>query len=103
MLMIEATSGAFNASLNGVMNSARLACMRVVALVSWAITTEIPIELPMLRKSVRTAVPSVRRWAGRVAKATVLNGTKTSPRPKPCIRLAMMIDSDEVWSVNPTI
>ena len=56
MLMIDATSGAFIASLNGVIDSARLACMRVAMLVSCAMTMEIPIELPMLRTSVRIAV-----------------------------------------------
>ena len=55
----------------------------VVVLVSCAITIEMPIELPMLRTSVRIAVPSVRRWPGSVANATVLNGTKTRPSAEP--------------------
>ena len=63
--------------------------MRIVVLVSCAITIEMPIELPMLRTSVRIAVPSVRRWPGSVVNATVLSGTNTRPRPKPWTMLAM--------------
>ena len=52
-------------------------------LVSWAMTIEMPTDEPMLRISVHSAAPSVRNALGSVAKATVLSGTKTKPRPTP--------------------
>ena len=49
-------------------------------------TIEMPIELPMLRISVHSAVPFVRRSHGSVAKAIVFSGTKMKPSPKPWAR-----------------
>ena len=74
-----------SASLNGVTYSTSRACVSVDFCVSSAITTEMPTELPMLRTSVRIALPSVRRCPGRVANATVLSGTNTKPTPNPWI------------------
>ena len=45
------------------------------------------MELATLRIKVSIAVPSVRSSLGRVRNETVLSGTNTSPRPKPCAML----------------
>src|SRR6185437_6104547 len=58
--------------------------MRRPPSVSCAMTTEMPIELATLRISVSIEVPSVRSWLGSVRNGTVLNGTNTRPKPKPC-------------------
>ena len=78
MLEHRATSGICSALLNGVTCSASRACISVVLLVRLAITIEMPIELPMLRTSVR--IGGAARCAdapGSVANATVLSGTNT--------------------------
>ena len=54
-----------------------------MSLVRLAITRLMPTEEPRLRISVHSAAPSVRISPGRVAKAMVLSGTNTNPRPTP--------------------
>ena len=77
-------SGRRIASLNGVTCSTSWLWKVVIMLVNWAMNIEMPTEEPMLRISVHSAAPSVRIAAGSVAKAMVLSGTKTKPRPTPC-------------------
>ena len=72
-------------------------------LVSWAMISEMPIEEPRFRVSVQIAAPSVRKSPGRVAKATVLSGTKTKPSPTPCTTLSIAIARADVSGVQPTI
>ena len=48
----------------------RAACRRWVFWVKRNITTEMPIELPTLRSRLKIAVPSLRKMAGKVVKAT---------------------------------
>ena len=74
----------------------------MVLLVSWAITIEMPIELPMLRIRRQEAVASVRNSPGSVAKATVFSGTKTKPRPKPWTMPDTMIVLAEVFGEKPS-
>ena len=59
-------------------------------------TTEMPIELATLRIRVSIEVPSVRRWLGSVRNATVLSGTNTRPKPKPCAMLTTTISGTPV-------
>ena len=78
--------------------------MRIVVLVSCAITIEMPIELPMLRTRVRIAVPSVRRWPGSVANATVLERHEHEAEAEALHDAAPARSSTpSVWSVKPTI
>ncbi len=77
--------------------------MRRPPSVSCAMTIEMPIELATLRIRVSIEVPSVRRWLGSVRNATVLSGTNTSPKPKPCTMLMVTISGTPVWSVQPVM
>ena len=72
-----------SASLNGVMCSARSACISRVLLVRNAIDIEMPMAEPRLRTSVVMAVPLVRSCAGRLVNVTVLSETNTRPMPAP--------------------
>ena len=47
-------------------------------------TIEMPMLLPRLRIRLNRPVASVRQSGGRVAKVTVLSGTKIRPKPRPC-------------------
>ena len=73
----------------------------MVLLVRLAITMEMPTDEPILRTSVRMAVPPVRRWCGSVENAAVVIGTNSRPRPTPWMMLVTTIVCCVVSSEKP--
>ena len=74
-------AGSCRAGLNGVTCAAISAWFTCVLLDSRLTTIEMPMLLPRLRIRLNRPVASVRHSGGRVAKVTVLSGTKIRPKP----------------------
>ena len=66
-------------------------------------TIEMPMLLPMLRIRLNRPVASVRHSGGRVAKVTVLSGTKIRPKPRPWMKPVRTIVQRETSGVKPLI
>ena len=65
---------------------------------SCVLTTEMPIEPPMLRDRLSSAAPVVRIRGASVSKASVCRGTKISPRPSPWTT-PLTITGRDGWSI----
>ena len=68
-----------------------------------AVTTEMPIELPMFRSRLNRPAASVRSIGSRVEKVIVLSGTKMKPKPRPWMTPLVMIACWSVSRLKPTI
>ena len=67
------------------------------------VTTEMPMDEPMLRTRLNRLVASARKRASSVANATVDSGTKTRPSPIPCTSPEWMIGPAPICGENPVI
>ena len=87
--------------LKGVIPADNSAWFTCVFWVSMTVTAEMPIDEPMLRTRLNSAVASVRKRASSVAKATVDSGTNTSPSPSPWMIPELRISVASICGVKP--
>src|SRR5438309_2208597 len=77
-----------------VICAAMSACATWVIRTSCVLTTEMPIEPPMLRDRLSKAAPVVRIRGANVSNARLCSGTKIRPRPSPWTTPLMITGRD---------